>query len=70
MAELEPPMVPDRPFFRWVQQNKVFDRLRRRPWWQAPLISSSLASAFDTVLSVRREDCLDAGFGCHSAVSA
>ena len=37
MAELEPPMVPDRPFFRWVQQNKVFDRLRRvlrgvRPW--------------------------------------
>ena len=28
----------------------VFDRLRRRPWWQAPLISSSLASAFDTVL--------------------
>ncbi|MEN2978462.1 queuosine precursor transporter [Tistrella bauzanensis] len=28
----------------------VFDRLRRRPWWQAPLVSSSLASAFDTVL--------------------
>lgn len=28
----------------------MFDRLRRRPWWQAPLISSSLASAFDTVL--------------------
>ena len=23
MAELEPPVVPDRPFFRWVQQNKV-----------------------------------------------
>src|SRR5210317_1358360 len=37
MAELEPPVVPDRPFFRWVQQNKVFDRMRRvlrgvRPW--------------------------------------
>lgn len=28
----------------------IFDRLRRRPWWQAPLVSSSLASAFDTVL--------------------
>ena len=37
MAELEPPVVPDRPFFRWVQQNKTFDRMRRalrgiRPW--------------------------------------
>jgi uncharacterized PurR-regulated membrane protein YhhQ (DUF165 family) len=26
----------------------LFDRLRRRPWWQAPLASSTLASAWDT----------------------
>jgi hypothetical protein len=26
----------------------VFDRLRRLPWWQAPLISSGLASIWDT----------------------
>lgn len=37
MAELEPPVVPDRPFFRWVQRNRLFDRVRRllrgvRPW--------------------------------------
>jgi uncharacterized PurR-regulated membrane protein YhhQ (DUF165 family) len=28
----------------------VFDRLRRLPWWQAPLISSLLASTLDTAL--------------------
>ncbi len=28
----------------------VFDRLRRTAWWQAPLISSILASAVDTAL--------------------
>lgn len=28
----------------------VFDRLRRSSWWQAPLISSILASAVDTAL--------------------
>ena len=28
----------------------VFDRLRRRAWWQAPLISSVIGSVIDTVL--------------------
>lgn len=28
----------------------IFDQLRRRSWWQAPLISSSIASIVDTVL--------------------
>lgn len=28
----------------------IFDRLRRLRWWQAPLISSSLASTVDTAL--------------------
>ncbi len=28
----------------------VFDKLRRAAWWRAPLISSGLASALDTVL--------------------
>jgi len=28
----------------------VFNRLRRLPWWQAPLISSSLASTWDTAV--------------------
>jgi len=28
----------------------VFDRLRRLPWWQAPLASTSLASIWDTGL--------------------
>ncbi len=28
----------------------IFDRLRRGAWWRAPLVSSSLASALDTVL--------------------
>ena len=28
----------------------VFDRLRRRVWWMAPLTSSLLASALDTAL--------------------
>lgn len=28
----------------------VFDRLRRLPWWQAPLVSSSLASIWDTAV--------------------
>ena len=28
----------------------IFDRLRRGTWWRAPLVSSSLASALDTVL--------------------
>jgi uncharacterized integral membrane protein (TIGR00697 family) len=28
----------------------VFDRLRRQPWWQAPLASSTLASIWDTAL--------------------
>ena len=28
----------------------VFDRLRRLPWWQAPLISTGLASIWDTAL--------------------
>lgn len=28
----------------------VFDRLRRRQWWQAPLISTLLGSVLDTIL--------------------
>ena len=28
----------------------VFNRLRRLPWWQAPLVSSGLASAWDTAV--------------------
>lgn len=28
----------------------VFDRLRRLPWWQAPLISTGIASILDTLL--------------------
>jgi queuosine precursor transporter len=28
----------------------VFDRLRRLPWWQAPLISSGVASLWDTAV--------------------
>jgi uncharacterized PurR-regulated membrane protein YhhQ (DUF165 family) len=28
----------------------VFDRLRRLPWWQAPLASSALASVWDTAV--------------------
>ena len=28
----------------------VFDRLRRLPWWQAPLASSGLASVWDTAM--------------------
>ncbi len=28
----------------------IFDRLRRGSWWQAPLVSSSIASAVDTAL--------------------
>ena len=28
----------------------VFNRLRRLPWWQAPLISSGLASTWDTAV--------------------
>jgi uncharacterized PurR-regulated membrane protein YhhQ (DUF165 family) len=28
----------------------VFDRLRRLPWWQAPLISTCLASIWDTTV--------------------
>ncbi len=28
----------------------LFDRLRRRPWWQAPLASSGLASVWDTAI--------------------
>ena len=28
----------------------LFDRLRRRPWWQAPLASSTLASIWDTAV--------------------
>lgn len=28
----------------------IFDRLRRRPWWQAPLASSVLASTWDTAV--------------------
>jgi uncharacterized PurR-regulated membrane protein YhhQ (DUF165 family) len=28
----------------------VFDRLRRQPWWQAPLVSSALASIWDTAV--------------------
>ena len=28
----------------------VFDRLRRLPWWQAPLISSGIASLWDTAV--------------------
>ena len=28
----------------------VFDRLRNRPWWQAPLGSSAIASTIDTTL--------------------
>lgn len=37
MSELEPPKVPDGPFFRWIQSNKIFDRIRTslrkiQPW--------------------------------------
>jgi uncharacterized PurR-regulated membrane protein YhhQ (DUF165 family) len=28
----------------------IFDRLRKRPWWQAPLGSSAIASTIDTAL--------------------
>jgi uncharacterized PurR-regulated membrane protein YhhQ (DUF165 family) len=28
----------------------VFDRLRRLPWWQAPLVSSAIASIWDTAV--------------------
>jgi uncharacterized PurR-regulated membrane protein YhhQ (DUF165 family) len=28
----------------------VFDRLRRLPWWQAPLMSSGIASVWDTAV--------------------
>ncbi|MCY3672836.1 MAG: queuosine precursor transporter, partial [Alphaproteobacteria bacterium] len=28
----------------------VFDRMRQRAWWQAPLVSSMLGSAVDTAL--------------------
>ncbi len=28
----------------------VFDKLRRLPWWQAPLVSSGVASVVDTAL--------------------
>ena len=28
----------------------VFDRLRRLPWWQAPLVSSGIASIWDTAV--------------------
>ncbi len=28
----------------------MFNRLRRLPWWQAPLISSALASVWDTAV--------------------
>ncbi len=28
----------------------IFDRLRRATWWRAPLVSSTLASALDTVI--------------------
>ncbi len=28
----------------------IFDRLRARPWWQAPLVSSLFSSALDTLL--------------------
>jgi len=28
----------------------VFDRLRRLPWWQAPLLSSGVASVWDTAV--------------------
>ncbi len=28
----------------------VFDRLRNRTWWQAPLVSSTFGSAVDTAL--------------------
>jgi uncharacterized PurR-regulated membrane protein YhhQ (DUF165 family) len=29
---------------------QIFDRLRRGPWWRAPFVSSTLASAIDTAL--------------------
>jgi queuosine precursor transporter len=29
---------------------RVFDRLRRLPWWQAPLLSSGIASVWDTAV--------------------
>jgi uncharacterized PurR-regulated membrane protein YhhQ (DUF165 family) len=29
---------------------KIFDRLRRHAWWQAPLLSTFVSSALDTVL--------------------
>ena len=29
---------------------QIFDRLRRMIWWQAPLVSSSIASALDTTV--------------------
>lgn len=30
--------------------TQIFDRLRQRAWWQAPLISTLIGSALDTVL--------------------
>jgi membrane protein len=37
MSELPPPPVPDGPLFKWIQQNRSFDRIRSglrglRPW--------------------------------------
>lgn len=46
----------------------VFERLRRRAWWQAPFVSSVIGSAVDTVLFfslafAARFAALDTGFG-------
>lgn len=46
----------------------VFDRLRHRVWWQAPLISSVLGSIIDTIIFfslafAARFALLDTGFG-------
>lgn len=46
----------------------VFDRLRRRAWWQAPLISTVIGSVVDTLLFfslafAARFAVLDTGFG-------
>jgi uncharacterized PurR-regulated membrane protein YhhQ (DUF165 family) len=29
---------------------RIFDRLRRLPWWQAPLVSTGIASLWDTAV--------------------
>ncbi len=36
--------------FAQLLDTSVFDRLRRRQWWQAPLLSTLIGSVLDTIL--------------------